>query len=61
MDNERKVTLGCGTLILIALLVLLFGDLSVHRTTKQVIQLRQEMHELRGMVSSQSKQIEAMR
>ena len=61
MEKERKMTLGCGTLILIALIVLIFGNVSVDRTTKQVIQLRQEVQTLRGMVSSQGDEIKEMR
>ncbi len=61
MDNERKMTLGCGTLIVIALIVLIFGNISVDRTTKHVIQLRQEVQTLRGMVSSQDDEIKEMR
>jgi len=61
MENNRKMTLGCGTLILIALIVLIFGNISVDETTKEVKHLRQEVQALGNMVSSQGHEIEEMR
>ena len=61
MENDRKMTLGCGTLVLIALIVLIFGNISVDETTKEVKRLRQEVQALGHMVSSQGHEIEEMR
>jgi cell division protein FtsL len=61
MENERKMTLGCGTLILIALIVLIFGNISLDRSTKPLIQLQRDVRTLQGMVSSQGDEIKGMR
>jgi len=68
MEKDQKMTLGCGTLILIALIVLIFGNISVDRTTTHVVQLRNEVSQLRQevqrlqrMVSSQGNEIRQIR
>jgi len=50
MDKNQSVSLGCGTLILIALIVLIFGG----RSDRDVRELQQEVLELTGLVQQQT-------
>ncbi len=61
MDMGRKVSLGCGTLILIVLIVLIFGNLGSKDVEREVRGLRQEVVELRRAISDQEEQIRRLR
>jgi len=50
MENSQKVGLGCGTLILIAIIVLIFGNAGSEELTQEVQQLRQEVAQLNSAV-----------
>jgi len=50
MDNNQKVGLGCGTLILIALIVLIFGNAGSDELRRDIKVLRQEVSSLEHSV-----------
>ena len=58
--NSQKVSLGCGTLILIALIVLIFSREGVDNVEKEVRALRQEVAELKQSVQAQTEQIKSL-
>jgi hypothetical protein len=60
MDKNQKTTLGCGTLILIALIVMIFGNMSGHEATEEIKKLSQEVQTLRSTVSDQTKAIKKL-
>ena len=58
---SQTVSLGCGTLILIALIVLFFGG-GVNQDVKQDIRsLRQSVEEVRTALDAQAVEIKALR
>lgn len=57
----QEVSLGCGTLILIALIVLIFGRSSTRDVERQLEGLRTEVQQLRTSVESQTTQIQELR
>ena len=56
----QEVSLGCGTLILIALIVMAFGRSSTNELEREVRGLRSDVGELKQAVETQTKQIEAL-
>jgi len=58
--NSQKVSLGCGTLILIALIVLIFSREGVDDVEKEVRALRSEVAELKQSVQAQTEQIKSL-
>jgi len=56
----QEVSLGCGTLILIALIVLIFGRGGTGDLEREVRGLRSEVGELKQAVETQTGQIEAL-
>jgi len=58
-DDKRtgQVSLGCGTLILIALIVLIFSGRGVNDLEREVQGLRSEVGELKKSVDAQTNQI----
>jgi Sec-independent protein translocase protein TatA len=54
------VSLGCGTLILIAVIVLIFGRGGTGDLEREVRGLRSEVGELKKAVETQTDQIEAL-
>ena len=44
--DDRKASLGCGTFILIALIVLIVGNAGASQVMEEVEALRRETHEL---------------
>ena len=57
MDNDRRtqtVSLGCGTLILIALIVLIFGRGDTDKLEREVRDLKSEVTQLREDVAEQT-------
>jgi hypothetical protein len=62
LAKGQEVSLGCGTLILITLIVLLFGGggHGVGDLEREVRGLRYEVSELRKSVEAQTRQIQAL-
>lgn len=56
----QEVSLGCGTLILIALIVLIFGRSKTGDLEKEIQGLRSEVVELRKAVETQTGQLQGM-
>jgi outer membrane murein-binding lipoprotein Lpp len=52
MDHNQKASLGCGTLILIALIVLIFGNLAGSDAEKEIKKLSQEAQTLSQQVQT---------
>ncbi len=60
-DNRgQAVSLGCGTLIVIALIVLLFSNRGQDELKREIGALRNEIGELRKAVGEQSFLIKAL-
>lgn len=59
-NKDQAVKLGCGTLILIALIVLLFSNRGQDDLKREIGSLRSEVHELRKSVEEQSVLIKAL-
>ncbi len=60
MDRNQKATLGCGTLILIALIVIIFGNLGGRESADQIRSLRSDIQKLEQTVTAQNRQIESL-
>lgn len=62
-DEKRtqQATLGCGTLILIAVIVALFSHPGVSDLEREVRNLRSDVGELKKAVEAQSAEIKALR
>jgi Sec-independent protein translocase protein TatA len=61
-DDKRsqQVSLGCGTLILIALIVLIFSGRGTGDLEREVQGLRSEVGELKKSVEAQTAEIKAL-
>lgn len=57
----QEVSLGCGTLILIAVIVLIFGRAGTGDVEREVRGLRSEVGELKKAVEGQSAEIRQLR
>ncbi len=53
-ERDNKVSLGCGTLILIAIIVLIFSGSGTNR------QLRDEMNQLKNAVANLQNEIKSL-
>lgn len=53
MESNQKVTLGCGTLILIALIVMTFSGTHSSGNKQELQQLQTEIRTLQSMVQAQ--------
>jgi len=60
-DRTQHVTLGCGTLILIALIVLFFSRPGMSDVEREVHGLRSDVGELKKTIETQSAEIKALR
>ncbi|HMP01650.1 MAG TPA: hypothetical protein PKD86_11125 [Gemmatales bacterium] len=62
-DDKRtqQVSLGCGTLILIALIVLIFSGGGTRDLEREVQGLRSEVGELKKAAEAQTAEIKALR
>jgi Sec-independent protein translocase protein TatA len=58
--KREEVSLGCGTLILIALIVLIFGRGGTGDLEREVRALRSEVGELKKAVEAQTGQVKAL-
>jgi len=59
-DHTQKATLGCGTLILIALIVAIFSKSGNNDVERGVDSLRGEVQELKKSIDAQSQQIRGL-
>jgi hypothetical protein len=59
-ESNQQATLGCGTLILIGLVVLFFTRPGIREIETEVKELRGEVKALRKAVDAQTKMIEGM-
>ena len=63
-QQSNKVQLGCGTLILIALIVLLFSSGnrgSIEKLENEIRGLRSQVEELKSAVDKQTQEIQNLR
>jgi cell division protein FtsL len=60
MDKNQKATLGCGTLILIVLIVIIFGNMGSKDAADQVRGLRNDVKKLEQTVTAQTRQIKSL-
>ena len=56
----QQVSLGCGTLILIALIILIFGGAGKEDLEREVQGLRSDVGELKKAVEAQTGEIKAL-
>jgi hypothetical protein len=61
LAKGQEVSLGCGTLILIALIVLIFGRGGAGNFEHEMGSLRSEVRELKKTVETQTAEIRALR
>ncbi len=68
MENRKKANLGCGTLILIAIIVLIFGNAGNEELSQDMQQLRQQasglntsVQQLETALQEQSRQLKVIR
>jgi len=59
--TNQKVTLGCGTLILIALIVLIFGSAGNNEVKRDLREMRAEFERLERVLQSQNGEIAGLR
>jgi hypothetical protein len=60
MDKNQKTTLGCGTLVLIALIVLIFGNVFGKESNEEIKRLSREVQRLQSTVSEQTQAIKRL-
>lgn len=60
LAQGQQVSLGCGTLILIAMIVLIFGQGGTNDLERELRELRSEVGELKKAVEAQTVQIRAL-
>jgi hypothetical protein len=60
-DRNLTVSLGCGTLILIALIVMFFSRGSTKDLERDVKELRTEVGALKKTIEAQTEEIKALR
>jgi hypothetical protein len=59
--REHRVKLGCGTLIVIALIVMLFSRTDTNDLEKEIGGLRSEVGEMKKLIEAQSGEIRQLR
>lgn len=60
-NRAPEATIGCGSLILIALIVLIFGKSNTNELERDVQNLRSDVRDLRDAVETQSREIKGLR
>lgn len=60
-NRSHQVSLGCGTLILIALIVMFFSNRNTSDLAPEVNRLRSEVFMLRSAVEAQTNEIRMLR
>jgi Sec-independent protein translocase protein TatA len=58
--GRQQVSLGCGSLILIALIVLIVGSGKIGNVEREVQGLRSEVRDLKKSVDAQTEQIKTL-
>jgi len=53
----QEVSLGCGTLILIALIVMFFSGRGINDVKREIREMRDEMRDMRVTIDAQSSQL----
>jgi hypothetical protein len=61
LTSGQEVSLGCGTLVLIALIVLIFSGRGTDDLTREVRRLRSEIGDLKKAIETQSTEIRQLR
>jgi hypothetical protein len=61
LAQGQEVSLGCGTLVLIALIVLIFSGRGTGDVEREVRRLRSEVSDLKKAVEAQSAEIRQLR
>jgi Sec-independent protein translocase protein TatA len=59
--HERRVQLGCGTLIVIALIVMFFSQAGRSNLEDEIRALRSEVGEIKELIETQSAEIHQLR
>jgi type II secretory pathway component PulM len=59
-NRSTEATLGCGTLILIAIIVMIFSKPGVNELEKEVRALRGEVKELKQAVQDQTQHVKGL-
>jgi hypothetical protein len=59
--REHRVQLGCGTLILIALIVMFFSRTDTNELENEIRGLRSEVGEIKKLIETQSGEIRQLR
>lgn len=60
-DQNQTVSLGCGTLILIAIIVMMFSNSSDNDVERELKRLRTDVGELKRAVEAQTKVLEELK
>ncbi len=60
VDKSQQVSLGCGTLILIALIVMIFSSRGTNDVEDEIRGLRTEIGELKLLIEAQSDEIDRL-
>jgi hypothetical protein len=60
MEANHKVSLGCGTLILIALIVLIFGNMGEDNVSGKIDRLDANVQDLEVLIKNQTREIERL-
>jgi uncharacterized protein YoxC len=58
MNKDNKVSLGCGTLILIVLIVMLFGNVGSQQLEPQIQSLQSSMQNLERQLEEMERDME---
>ena len=59
-ERTQSVSLGCGTLILIALIVLIFSQAGTKDLERDVEAMRKDVKEMRSAVETQTRQLKSL-
>ena len=59
-DRDQKVSLGCGTLILIAIIVMIFSSRDDNDVERELRQLKSEVQQLKSAVEAQTSELRKM-
>ena len=60
-DRYPAASLGCGTLIIIALIVAIFSNAGYRKTAEELTSLRNQVEELKRSVDAQTDQIRGLK
>ena len=61
MESHRSVQLGCGTLVIIVIIVVVFGNVAAQDLQRDMNSLRNEMRALRDSVRVLQQTVEELR